>query len=326
MERFKVYVTRRIPEEGLDIVRKVADVKVWEGQLPPPREVIIKEVAEVDGLISLLTDKIDGEVMDAGKRLKVISNYAVGFDNVDIPAATKRGIIVTNTPGVLTETTADFAFTLLMATARRVVEADRHTRKGLWKTWEPMGFLGQDIHHATLGLVGFGRIGREMAKRASGFSMKVIYYDLVRNEAAEKELGVEYMDLPELLKRADFVSLHVPLTESTYHLIGAKELALMKKTAILINTARGPVVDLKALYAALKEGRIAGAGLDVTEPEPIDPDDPILSLDNLVIAPHIASASITTRTRMACMAGENCVAALLGKMPPNPVNPEVLKK
>lgn len=325
MSTFKVYVTRKIPEAGLDILRNVAQVKVWEGELPPPREVILKEVADVDGLVSLLTDKIDATVMDTGKKLKVVSNYAVGFDNISIPDATERGILVTNTPGVLTDTTADFAFTLLMAAARRIVEADRHVREGKWKTWVPTGFLGQDIHHATLGLVGLGRIGYEMAKRASGFSMKLLYYDVRRNEKAEKELGLEYVEIPELLKRSDFVSIHVPLTEDTYHLIGREQLKLMKKTAILINSARGPIVDTDALYEALRDGVIAGAGLDVTEPEPIPADHPILKLDNLTIAPHIASASVATRTTMATMAAENCVAALKGEVPPNLVNPEALK-
>ncbi|HHV62303.1 MAG TPA: D-glycerate dehydrogenase [Firmicutes bacterium] len=325
MAKFKVYVTRRIPEAGLDIVREVADVKVWDGELPPPREVILQEIRDVDGIISLLTDKMDAEVMDAGKNLKVISNYAVGFDNIDIPEATKRGIAVTNTPGVLTDTTADFAFALLMATARRIVEADRHTREGKWKTWVPTGFLGQDIHHATLGLVGLGRIGYEMARRATGFSMKLLYYDIYRNEKFEKELGIEYVELPELLRRSDFVSLHVPLTDKTYHLIGRQELGLMKKTAILINTARGPIVDMEALYEALRDGKIAGAGLDVTEPEPIPANHPILGLDNLTIAPHIASASVATRTKMATMAAEGCVAVLKGEVPSNLVNPDVLK-
>lgn len=325
MPRFKVYVTRRIPEPGLDILKKEADVKVWDGELPPPREVLLKEVEDIDGLVALLTDKIDGELMDKAKRLKVVSNYAVGFDNIDVPEATKRGILVTNTPGVLTDTTADFAFTLLMAAARRVVEADRHTREGKWKTWVPTGFLGQDIHHATLGLIGLGRIGYEMARRGSGFSMKLLYYDVVRNEKAEKELGIQYVSLPELLKQADFVSIHVPLTKETHHLIGRDQLKLMKKTAILINTARGPIVDLEALYEALRDGTITGAGLDVTEPEPIPADHPILKLNNLTIAPHIASASVATRTKMATMAAENCVAALKGETPPNLVNPEVMK-
>ncbi|NPV52475.1 MAG: D-glycerate dehydrogenase [Firmicutes bacterium] len=325
MAKFKVYVTRKIPEAGLDIIRKVADVKVWDGELPPPREIILKEIRDVDGIISLLTDKMDAEAMDAGEKLKVISNYAVGFDNIDIPEATKRGIAVTNTPGVLTDTTADFAFALLMASARRIVEADKHTRQGKWKTWVPTGFLGQDIHHATLGLVGLGRIGYEMARRATGFSMKLLYYDVYRNEKFEKELGIEYVELPELLQRSDFVSLHVPLTDKTYHLIGRQELAMMKKTAILINTARGPIVDLDALYEALRDGKIAGAGLDVTEPEPIPANHPILGLDNLTIAPHIASASVATRTKMATMAAEGCAAILKGEVPPNLVNTEVLK-
>ncbi|MFQ5997618.1 MAG: 2-hydroxyacid dehydrogenase, partial [Dehalococcoidales bacterium] len=250
------------------------------------------------------------------------------FDNIDVPAATKRGIVVGNTPGVLTETTADFAWALIMATGRRVAEGDRWTRSGKWKTWGPMILLGHDIHRATLGIVGCGRIGLEVAKRARGFDMKVLYYDTIRRKPEEeKEFGLEYVPkLHDLLSRADFVTVHVPLMAETRHLISTAEFAAMKPTAIFVNTSRGPVVDQKALYQALKSGQIFAAGLDVTEVEPIPMDDPLLTLDNIIIAPHIASASVATRTKMATMAAANLIAGLKGEMPPNCVNPEVLQK
>ncbi len=264
--------------------------------------------------------------MDAAPKLRVISNYAVGFDNIEVEEATKRGIIVGNTPGVLTDTTADFAFALLMAAARRVVEGVDYVRAGKWKTWGPKLLLGHDIHGSTLGIIGLGRIGGAVARRARGFDMRILYYDIRRREDLEEELGVEYADLETVLKEADFVTLHTTLTPETYHLIGLRELKLMKKTAILINTSRGPVVDPKALYEALKDGEIAYAALDVTEPEPIQVDDPLLTLDNIIIVPHMASASRSTRGKMAVMAAENLIAGLKGEMPPNPVNPEVFKE
>lgn len=322
----KVYVTRIIPEKGLEILREAADVKVWQDELPPPREVLLKEVEDVDGLVSLLTDKIDAELFDRAKKLKIVSNYAVGFDNIDLDEATKRGIMATNTPGVLTETTADLAFALLMATARRIVEADKFARAGRWKTWGPMLMLGQDVYGAKLGLIGLGRIGYAVAKRAKGFDMDVMYYDMFRNEKAEQELGLKFVELEQLLKESDFISIHVPLTPETKHLIDEKTLGLMKKTAILVNTARGPVVDEKALYEALVSNKIAGAGLDVMDPEPPSMDNPLLKLDNVIILPHIASASVATRTKMAVMAAENCVAGLKGDVPPNLLNKQVIDK
>ena len=326
MAKPKVYVTRRMAQEALDKIAQVTEMEVWPEELPPPYDVLLKKVRDVDGLLPLLTDRIDANLMDAAPRLKVISNMAVGYDNIDVPEATKRGIVVGNTPGVLTETTADMAFTLLMAAARRVAEADTFTRKGQWKTWGPMVMLGQDIHHATLGIVGLGRIGKELAKRAKGFNMKVLYHDQIRQVQEEKQLGVEYVsELSTLLSRSDFVSIHVPLGPQTHHLIGAAEFALMKPTAILINTSRGPVVDQKALYEALKSGKIFAAAIDVTEVEPISLEDPLLTLDNIIITPHIASASVATRTKMANMAAENLIAGLQGKIPPNCVNPEALK-
>ncbi len=321
----KVFVTRIIPEKGLQMVKEFAETEVWEGELPPPRSVILEKVKDLDGLLPLLTDKMDAEVMDAAPKLKVISNYAVGYDNIDVPAATARGILVCNTPGVLTETTADLAWTLLMSAARRIVQADGYARSGQWKTWGPMLFLGHDIHHATLGIIGMGRIGSEMAKRAKGFDMRIIYYDPSRRPDLEKQYGIEYRSLEELMAESDFVTLHCLLNEQTRHLINKQMLARMKPTGILINTSRGPVVDQEALYEALAKKQIAGAALDVTDPEPPAADDPLLQLDNLTIVPHIASASFATRTKMATMAAENLIAALSGKRPPNPVNPEVLK-
>jgi glyoxylate reductase len=250
----------------------------------------------------------------------------VGFDNIEVQEATKRGIIVGNTPGVLTDTTADFAFALLMAAGRRVVEGDRIVRAGKWKTWGPMILLGQDIHNATLGIIGFGRIGYAVAKRAQGFGMKILYSDVVRNKQAENELGVEYVDFDRLLAESDFITVHTNLTPETHHLISREKFEKMKRTAILVNTSRGPIVDNMALYDALRSGKIAYAALDVTEPEPMPPDHPLLTLDNVIIVPHIASASVATRTKMALMAADNLIAGLKGEMPPNPVNPEVLKK
>jgi glyoxylate reductase len=311
-------------QPALDMIAAAADMELWEEDAPPPAEVLMEKSRHADGLLSLLTDRIDARLMDAAPRLRTISNMAVGYDNIDVAAATERGILVGNTPGVLSETTADFAFALLLATARRVVEADRYVREGRWKTWSSMILLGQDVHHATLGIIGCGRIGLEVAKRARGFDMKVLYHNRTRRTRAdEKAFGLEYVpDLSELLSRSDFVTIHAALTPQTHHLIGAHELARMKPTAILINTARGGVVDQKALYEALKSRRLLAAGLDVTEVEPILLDDPLLTLDNLVIAPHIGSASVATRTRMALMAAENLLAGLQGKTPPNCVNPE----
>jgi len=306
------------------MIAEVAEMEVWSDELPPPYEVLLEKVKDADGLLSLLSDRVDTTLMDAAPKLKVISNLAVGYDNIDITEATKRGIQVGNTPGVLTETTADIAFVLLMAAARRVVEADRHVRKGQWKTWGPMILLGQDIHHATLGIIGLGRIGIEIAKRARGFNMNVLYHDVVRNEEAERQLGVKYISgLNELLSTSDFISVHVPLLPGTHHLIGASEFALMKPTAVFINTSRGSVVDQKALYEALRSGKIFAAGIDVTEVEPISTDDPLLTLENVVITPHIASASVHTRKNMAMMAVENLLAGLRGEVLPNCVNPDV---
>jgi glyoxylate reductase len=326
MLRPNVYVTRTIAEEGLEMLRSVAKVKLWEDELPPPRQVLLEQVKGMDGLLCLLTDKVDDLLMDNAPGLRVISNLAVGYDNIDLPAATDRGIIVGNTPGVLSETTADLAFALLLAAARRIVEADRYTRDGLWKTWGPKLLLGVDVHDATLGIIGLGGVGAEMARRARGFNMRVLYCSRTRRTDIEKELGVEYIDgVAELLSSSDFISIHVPLSDSTKYLISKEEFSLMKPSAILVNTSRGAVVDQKALYEALKSGSIRAAAIDVCEVEPIPHDDPLLSQNNIIIAPHIGSASIETRTKMAVMAAENLIAGLKGEMPPNCVNPKVFR-
>jgi glyoxylate reductase len=306
-------------------VLEQTDATVWEEELPPPRAILLECARQADGLLTLLTDKIDAELMDAAPKLKVVANFAVGFDNFDVPAATQRGILMTNTPGVLTDTTADLAFTLLMACARRIVEGRDYAKRGHWHTWGPMLLMGQDIHGATLGIAGIGRIGLAMARRAAGFGMRILYHGITRSEVAEKELGATAVSKEELLTRSDFVSLHVPLTPETRHYIDAAALKMMKPNAILINTARGPVVDTMALYAALKAGQIFAAGLDVTDPEPLPADHPLYTLDNALIVPHIASASFETRSKMAEMAADNLLAGLAGKLPPNCLNPEAMK-
>ncbi|MCB9136878.1 MAG: D-glycerate dehydrogenase [Caldilineaceae bacterium] len=322
MSKPNVFVTRMIPEPGLARVQEACQVDLWTDELPPTRDVMLEKVRGVDGLLCLLTDRVDGELLDAaGPQLKVVSNHAVGYDNIDVDAATARGIPVGNTPGILTDATADFAFALLMAAARRVVEADAYVRTGKWRTWGPSILLGPEVAGSTLGIIGFGRIGQAVAKRAAGFNIQVIYHSPrpVDNPPA----AARPVDLDTLLREADFVSLHVPLTPETRHLIDATALAKMKPTAVLINTARGPVVDQDALYAALKAKRIFAAALDVTDPEPLPMDSPLLDLDNLILAPHIASAGSATRDKMARMAAENLIAGVKGERLPNCVNPEV---
>ena len=323
----RIFITHLIPEIGLEMIRRFSpryDIEVWPDSLPPPHEVLREKAKGLDGLLCLLTDKIDAGLMDAlGPQIKVISQMAVGFDNIDIPAATCRRIPVGNTPGVLTETTADFAWALLMSAARRVVESDRFTRSGRWKTWGPIDFLGPDVSGATLGIIGFGRIGQGMARRAQGFAMRILYYDLQRYPEAEQKYNAKFADLETVLQESDFVSLHTVLSAETYHLMDDHRLKQMKPSAVLINTSRGPVVDSSALYRALSAGIISYAALDVTEPEPICPDDPLLQLDNIVIAPHIASASFGTRNKMASMAAANLIAGLKGERLPHCANPQV---
>jgi glyoxylate reductase len=326
MYRPKVFVTRLILESGLKLLRDFCDVDIWPEELPPSHAEILRRVRGVDGLVSLLTDRIDLEIIQAaGAGLKVISNYAVGVDNIDVEAATVLSIPVGNTPGILTDATADLAFALLLAAGRRVVEGERLVRSGGWKTWGPSFLLGADLAGATIGIVGFGRIGRAVARRASGFGMRILFSE---PSQAEPEPGVNasQVDFESLLREADFISLHTPLTDSTRGLINARTLAQMKPTTVLVNTSRGPVVDQEALYEALKEQHIFAAGLDVTVPEPLPPQHPLLTLVNCLVVPHIASASWRTRERMSVMAAENLIAGLKGERLPNCVNPEVYKK
>jgi len=326
MPKPKVYVTRLLPERGLNKIEQNFETDVWRDYGPPPKSVILEKVRDVDALVPLLSDPIDAEVFDVAPKLKIVAQMAVGFDNIDIKEATRRGIYVTNTPEVLTETTADFAWALLMAVARRVIEADKYVRRGQWKvSWHPSMLLGRDIYGTTLGIVGAGRIGTALARRAKGFDMKILYYDVVPRPDLEKDLGAKRVDLDTLFRESDFVSVHVPLMKETYHLVDARKLSLMKKTAYLVNNSRGPTVDEKALYDALIEGRIAGAGLDVFEQEPTPVSNPLLKLENVVVAPHISSASHETRSKMAEMAADNLIAFFEGKKPPNLVNPEVMQ-
>ena len=308
--RKKVYITRLLPEEAMRPISAAADVEVWTEDRPVPREVLLARIANVDGLLCLLTDKVDMELLNAAKNLCVVSQMAVGVDNIDIASCLARHIAVGNTPGVLTETTADLAFGLLLATARRIVESEQYLRNGDWQTWSPMLLVGQDVHHSTLGLIGMGRIGYEMARRAKGFEMNILYTSRSRHQEVEKDFGALFVPMSTLLTDSDFVSLHTPLTPETKHLLGAAELSQMKQTAYLINTARGPVIDHAALVEALVNRRIAGAGLDVYDLEPLPASDPLLKLDNVVLLPHIGSASISTRTRMAVLAAVNLIAGI----------------
>jgi glyoxylate reductase len=319
-----VFVTRKIPQAALEKLSQHALVEVWPEESAPPYDVLLEKASQVDGLLTLLTDRIDARLIEAAApRLKVISQYAVGFDNIDARAATQNGIPVGNTPGVLTETTADFTWALLMAAARRVVEADKEVRAGVWRPWGPDVLTGYDVFGATIGIIGFGRIGQSVARRANGFNMRILYHDPNCGEAAGAELNAACVSLDELLAQSDFVTLHVYLSDATYHMIDRAALQKMKSTAVLVNTARGGVVDPDALVWALKEGIIAAAALDVTEPEPIPGDHPLLALQNLVIAPHIASASKATRERMAQIAVENIIAGIEGAALPHCANPEV---
>jgi len=325
MPKPKVLVTRKFFDEAIDLIKTVADVEIYPSEEDPiPREVLLDKVQDIDGLLPMLTDRVDQTLLDRGKRLKVVSNYAVGYNNIDVNEATKHGVMVTNTPDVLTDTTADCAFMLLMAISRRLVEVDKFVREGKWvKAWGPKMLLGSDITGKTLGIIGLGRIGKAVVPRAKGFNMKILYHNRNPDPEAEK-LGVEYRSMDEILAESDYISLHVPLNDNTKHLIGKPELKKMKKTAYLINTSRGPVVDEKALTKALKENRIAGAGLDVLYEEPTNPKNPLLKLDNVIVAPHIGSATIETRLAMAMKAATNLTAALKGEQPPDLLNPEVL--
>ena len=320
-----VFVTRKIPQPGLDLLAKECTIEVSPRQRVLTKKEIMDGVKGKDGLLCLLTDPIDAEVINAEPKLKMIASYAVGYDNIDIPAATKRGIPVSNTPGVLTETTAELAWALLFSVARRIAEGDVFVREGKFEGWAPMLMLGQDISNKTLGIIGAGRIGTAFALKSKGFHMKVLYTDEQRNTELEQHLKAQKVALPQLLRESDFVSLHVPLTKTTYHLIDEQALQMMKKTAILINTARGPIIHEKALTKALKEHWIFGAGLDVYENEPEISED-LKRLDNVVLQPHTGSGTIETRTKMALMAAENLIIGLKGGIPPNCVNKEVFQK
>ena len=323
MAKPRVYVTRHLPGGALGLLAQETNLRLWQGELPPPRQVLLEEARRCHGLLTLLTERIDAELLDAAPNLIVVSNMATGYDNVDVEAASARAVLVTRTPGVLAETTADFAFALLLAATRRLVEGDRYVRQGRWRTWGPEVLLGQDVHGATLGIVGLGGVGLEMANRGRGFAMRVLYYSRTRKPGAERRFRLTYAPLDQLLREADFVSLHLPLSPETQHLIGQRELSLMKPTAVLVNTSRGPVLDHGALYRALKEDRLGAAALDVTEVEPLASDDPLLTLDNVIITPHIASASIATRSRMAMLAAQNLLSALAGRIAKDAVNGEI---
>jgi glyoxylate reductase len=326
MAKASVYVTRMIPEENIEELRKYFDVEVNQEDRALSKAELKQKLKGKDAVISLLTDTIDGEVLDAaGSQLKIVANYAVGFNNFDLTAATERGVILTNTPGVLDESTATLTFTLLLSMARRIPEANKFLRDGKWQGWAPMFFIGLDVDRKTLGVAGLGRIGKNVARKAKGFDMKIIYTDICRNEEFEQQVGATFVDKETLLKESDFLTLHVPLMPETHHYIGEAELKMMKKTAVLINASRGPVVDEAALVKALKEKEIWGAGLDVFEDEPkIAPG--LSDLDNVVIVPHIASATMDTRLKMGAIAVGNIIKVLNGQQPDTCVNPDVLKK
>ncbi len=305
----RIFVTRRLPGDALGRLADAGhEVDVWNGELPPPRDELLGRTTTAEGLLCLLTDRVDAELLDACPELRAVANMAVGTDNIDLAECAQRGIPVGNTPGVLTEATADLAFALILASARHLIEAAGAVRAGQWRTWEPAGWLGQDVHGATLGIIGLGKIGRAMVRRSEGFGMRLLHHDRTSG-----------MSLDTVLADSDFVSIHCPLTEQTRGLIGERELRQMKPTATLVNTARGEIVDPRALATALREGWIAGAALDVTDPEPLAPDDPLLQAPNLIVLPHIGSASHATREAMADLAVDNLIAALAGRAMPNPV-------
>lgn len=317
---WKIVVTRQIPDAGLRLLRDLGAVTVWEDEMPPSAEQLDALLGDADGALTLLTDRIDGAVLDRHPNLKVVSNFAVGYDNIDANAATERGVLICNTPDVLTAATADHTWALLMSAARRIPESMEYVREGKWRTWGPLLLLGQDISGATLGIIGLGRIGKEVARRASGFGMRVLAHDEYQDADFAAKNNVEYTDLDTVLRESDFVTLHVALTPETRHLIGSAEFAKMKPTAILINASRGPVVDTDALVAALQSGEILAAALDVTDPEPLAADHPLVNIDNCIVVPHTASATVQTRDAMATLAARNLVAGLEGTKPPASVN------
>jgi len=322
----RVYVTREIPIDGLDLIRANCEMEIWPEEKPVPRDILMEKANGKAGLLTMLSDPIDAEVIEAaGPNLKVISNYAVGFDNIDLKTASTKGIFVGNTPDVLTETTADLAFSLLMAAARRLSEGVDYVRAGRWITWGPKLLRGLDIYGATLGVIGMGRIGHATARRGIGFEMNILYYDPhLNNDVADIPKAQRATDLDTLLEQSDFITLHMPLTPDTHHLIDAEALKKMKRTAVIVNTARGTIIDADALYEALSSGEIAYAALDVTDPEPLPAVHRLLKLPNCLVVPHIGSASMVTRAKMSVMAAENLLAGLRGEAPPHLVNPEAL--
>jgi len=327
MPKPKVFVTRLIPEAGLEKIRAGCEADIWTDPLPPPAEVMRQKLADCEGLLSLLTERIDGPLMDAAPKLRVVSNYAVGFNNIDVDAATQRGISVGNTPGVLTDATADMAFALLISAARRIVESNRYALDGKWKTWEPLGHVGQDLAGRTLGIVGLGRIGMAMARRCrGGWNMHVLYHDQRPDEQAERELSAERVDFDALLARSDFISVHADLNDTTRGMFDLAAFTKMKRTAVFVNTARGPLVVEADLARALREGLIFAAGLDVTDPEPPRLDNPLLALPNCLVAPHIASATVSSRDGMAEIAADNLLAGLRGEPLRAWVNPDVVSR
>lgn len=324
MPKPKVFVTRRIFPEALNMIASKTHMELWEDELPPPKEILLEKIKDCQGILSLLTDDLDTEFFKTADHLRVVSQIAVGYDNIDMGEATRRLIPVGHTPHVLNSATADMAFLLMMAASRRLVESQVFVKEGGWKTWHPMHFLGPNVYGGILGIVGMGRIGLEMARRARGFDMEVLYTDPNRRSSEdERKFNLKYVGLDELLSKADFISLHVNLTPKTHHLISKRELHLMKPTAVLVNAARGPIVDHAALYDSLKKREIFAAGLDVTDPEPLQKDHPLLSLDNCIVAPHIASASFSSRLDMSLLAARNLLAGLNGDPLPNCANPEV---
>jgi glyoxylate reductase len=326
--RWPVLVTRRIPQAALDTIADRCEMDLWEG--PPeavPREDLLKRIGGKLGAVTLLTEKVDAELLDAaGPQLRIVANYAVGFDNIDVDECTRRGVMATNTPEVLTDTTADLAWALLMAAARRIGEGDRFLRLRKGWIWGPEMMLGQDVHHKVMGVVGFGRIGQAVARRAGGFGMRIVYYDVFRPpESVERELGAEYRELDDLLQEADFISIHVALTPETRHLFGPEQFRKMKRTAVLVNSSRGPVIDEAALAEALRSGEIFAAGLDVFENEP-EVHPALLELENATVIPHLGSATVDTRLAMGMLAAENLIAALEGHRPPTLLNPEAWER
>ena len=322
MSLHKDFVTRIIPPEAQEILNKVAEIEIWPQDTKPPQEVIIQKASECIGLFTTIEDQIDSQVLNSGRdSLKIVSNYAVGYDNFDIDTATKNGIIMCNTPDVLSQTTADLAFGLMISIARNIVKGDTFVRSGKWTHWHPSTLLGQDLHGANLLVVGLGRIGVEVCRRAIGFGMEIFYHSRTRKMDLEKELGIKFVSqIEDGIAQSDFISIHTIFNDQTYHLFGEKEFNLMKKSAIIVNTARGPIIDMESLYVALKNNQIAGAALDVTEPEPIPNNHPILSLENFVVTPHIGSASIETRKKMAIAAARNIESYLLNKTIPSSIN------